>query len=395
MTTLSSYARAPSVRLRADASADTSPACGGGKNWRCVSSPVYGGGAEHASVRGRGGVCRRAFAIAAAFGAMLLASGSALAADTRPFYAGKTINITAGEPPGGGTDAYARLLSRHLARHIPGNPNIVVQNMPGAGTLKAVMYLGSTAPNDGTAISTFSSALIEQALIAPQRVSVDFRAFAWLGNISEDVRVCYVWGASGVKNFQDMLTRPNPLFWGATAPGTAGNADSSMLQNLFGVKIKPVQGYAGSADKRLAVERGEITGDCGGWTQMPEDWLRDKKINVVVRLSPTLVQGLDKSVPFGGGLVKDARERALYDFLIAPERLGRLFMVSNKVPAPRVAALRASFDAMVADPSFRTEAGRMKLLVTPMNGNEVARQIAALYATPPDVVARAKTILGE
>jgi tripartite-type tricarboxylate transporter receptor subunit TctC len=316
-------------------------------------------------------------------------------ATERPFYAGKTLNLIVGEPPGGGSDAYARLLSRHLALHIPGAPAIVVQNMPGVGTMKAVMYVSTTAPTDGTAMATFSSALIEQALTAPQRVGIDFRNYAWIGNISEDVRVCYVWGASGVKNFQDMLSRSRPLFWGATAPGTAGNADSAMMQNLFGVKIKKVQGYAGSADKRLAVERREIDGDCGGWTAMPEDWLRTKKINIVVRLSPTLVPGLDKSVPFGGDLVKDARARQLYDFLIAPERLGRLFMVSSKVPPERVAALRAGFDAMVADPAFRAEADRMKLLVTPMKGDEVARRIGELYAAPPEIVGRAKSILVE
>jgi tripartite-type tricarboxylate transporter receptor subunit TctC len=242
---------------------------------------------------------------------------------------------------------------------------------------------------------TFSSTLINEALMQPARVNVDFRKYGWIGNVSEDVRVCYVWGASGVKNFQDMRAREKPLFMGATAPGTAGTADTAMLQNLFGVKIKQVQGYAGSADKRLAVERGEISGDCGGWTQLPEEWLRGKKINIIVRLSPTLVPGMDRNVPFGGDLVKDARERRLYDFLIAPERLGRLFMVSNKVPADRVAVLRAAFDAMVADPGFRTEAGRMRLLVTPMKGGEVAAQIAALYATPSDIVARAKSIVGE
>jgi tripartite-type tricarboxylate transporter receptor subunit TctC len=313
----------------------------------------------------------------------------------RPFYAGKTINLIVGEPPGGGSDAYARLLSRHLARHIAGAPAIIVQNMPGSGTLKAVMYVNTTAPTDGTVMATFSSALIEQALTSPARVRVDFRAYGWIGNISEDVRVCYVWGASGVKNFQDMMARERPLFWGATAPGTAGNADTAMLQNLFGMKIRAVQGYAGAADKRLAVERREIDGDCGGWTSLPEDWLRDKKINVVVRLSPTRVSGMDRALPFGGDLVKGARQRALYDFLTAPERLGRLFMVSSKVPADRIAVLRAGFDAMVADAAFRAEANRMRLLVTPMTGDEVGHHIAALYSAPPDIVAQARTILGE
>ncbi|HYM17731.1 MAG TPA: hypothetical protein VEU06_04135 [Micropepsaceae bacterium] len=311
-----------------------------------------------------------------------------------PFYAGKTINIVVGLPPGGGADAYARLVQRFLPRHIPGSPTIVVQNMPGAGSLKSVTYLDATAPADGTVMVTFSSALITEALTSPQRVRIDFRKYRWVGNVSEDVRVCYVWGASGVRNWQDLVSGQKTLFMGATAPGTAGTADTAMLQNLFGVKLKQVQGYAGSADKRLAVERGEITGDCGGWTQMPEDWLRDKKINVLVRLSPTLVAGMDKTVPFGGDLLKTDAERKIYDFLIAPERLGRLFVMSGKVPADRAAILNAGFDAMVADPAFRAEADRIRLLVTPMPGDEVARRIGELYATPPDLIARAKTIAG-
>jgi tripartite-type tricarboxylate transporter receptor subunit TctC len=331
----------------------------------------------------------------------LLAAGSLMtlapvnAAETRPFYAGKTVTVVVGLPPGGSADAYARLVQRHYPRFIPGRPAIVVQNAPGAGSFRAVNYLNTGMPADGTAVGTFSSALLNEALIAPNRVSLDFRAFNWIGNVSEDVRVCYVWGGSGVRTWDEMLARDKELFMGATAPGTAGNADTAMLQNLFGVKLKQVQGYAGSADKRLAVERGEIDGECGGWTSLPEDWLRDKKINVLVRLSPTLVAGMDSAVPFGGDLVKNEGERRIYDFLTAPERLGRLFMVSGRVPADRVAILRRAFDAMVADPEFRREAERLKLLVTPMTGDEVTRRIADLYATPADVVARAKTILGE
>jgi tripartite-type tricarboxylate transporter receptor subunit TctC len=331
--------------------------------------------------------------------AVLLASSSiplaARAAEPRPFYAGKTITVVVGLPPGGGADAYARLVQRHYPRFIPGRPTIVVQNLPGAGSLRSVTYLSTSMPADGTAIGTFSSALLNEALIAPNRVNVDFRSYSWIGNVSEDVRVCYVWGGSGLKTWREMLARDKELFMGATAPGTAGNADTAMLQNLFGVKLKQVQGYSGSAAKRLAIERGEIDGECGGWTALPDDWLRDKKINVLVRLSPTLVTGMESSVPFGGDLVKNDGERRIYDFLTAPERLGRPFMVSGKVPADRVALLRQAFDAMVADPQFRSEAQRARLLVTPMTGDEVARRISDLYATPPDVIARAKAILGE
>jgi tripartite-type tricarboxylate transporter receptor subunit TctC len=309
------------------------------------------------------------------------------------FYAGKTIKLIVGLPPGGGADAYARLVQRHLAAHIPGAPAILIQNMPGAGSLRSVMALNA-APEDGTVLAHFSSGLLTEAITAPERVRLDFRSYAWVGNVSEDVRVCYLRSASGVRTFAEMLAR-NEVVFGATAQGNAGNVDTALLRNLLGVKLKQVSGYAGSADKRLAVERGEIDGDCGGWTSVPEDWLRDRRINIMVRLSPTLVAGMDPSVPYGRDLVRSADDRKIYDFLTAPERLGRLFMAGGGVPADRMAVLRAAFDAMVADPAFLTEAAQLRLLVTPMRADEVARQIGALYATPADLVARAKIIAGE
>jgi hypothetical protein len=340
--------------------------------------------------------CRRLPAAAAALLALGLSARPSIAQETQSaqtFYAGKTIKLIVGLPPGGGADAYARLVQRHLGRHIPGTPAILIQNMPGAGSLRSVMALNAS-PDDGTVMAHFSSALLSEAITAPERVRLDFRTYAWLGNVSEDVRVCYLRSASGIRNWHEMLAR-NEVVFGATAQGNAGNVDTAMLRNLFGVKLKQVSGYAGSAEKRLAVEKGEIDGDCGGWTSVPDDWLRDRKINVMVRLSPTLVPGIDQSVPFGGDLVRDAPERKIYDFLTAPERLGRLFMVAGAVPPDRVAVLRSAFDAMVVDPQFLTEAAQLRLLVTPMPAAEVAHRVGELYATPADVVARAKTIGGE
>ena len=306
-------------------------------------------------------------------------------------FGGKTIKIIVGMPPGGGVDAYARLVQRHLGRFLSGAPPIVVQNMPGAGSLRSVMALVNS-PDD--VIGTFSSSLIMEAISAPERVKVDFRSFAFLGNVSEDIRVCYTRSASGVRNWSDLLAREQVVF-GATAPGTSGNIDTAMLRNLFGVRLRQVQGYAGSADKRLALEKGEIDGDCGGWTSIPQDWLREHKIDVVVRLSPTLTAGMDRNVPFAGDLVGNERDRKVFNLLIAPERLGRPFMVPAKVPADRVAAMRAAFDAMVADLVFLAEAQRSGLTVSPMTGSEVDRAIAELYATPADVLARARTVAGE
>jgi tripartite-type tricarboxylate transporter receptor subunit TctC len=255
------------------------------------------------------------------------------------------------------------------------------------------MALGA-ADTDGTVMAHFSSGLLTQAVTAPDRVKVDFRRFNWIGNVSEDVRVCYLRSSLGVRNWTDLLARKGVIFAGSAA-GTAGNANIAMLRNLFGVDLKIVQGYAGSAAKRLAIERGEVDGDCGGWTSVPEAWLRQKKINVMVRLSATLVPGMDKNVPFGGDLVKNVDERKIYDFLVAPERLGRLFMVAGAVPEERVAVLRKAFDMMTADPAFLAEARKAKLLVTPMTGQEVARQVAALHTTPAALIAKARAIVSE
>jgi tripartite-type tricarboxylate transporter receptor subunit TctC len=306
-------------------------------------------------------------------------------------FADKTIKIMVGMPPGGGVDSYARLVQRHVARFLAGAPTVMVQNMPGAGSLRSVMALANSSED---AIGTFSSSLITEAISVPDRVKLDFRNFAAIGNVSEDIRVCYTRSAIGVRRWSELVAREQVIF-GATAPGTSGNIDTAMLRNLFGVRLKQVQGYAGSADKRLALEKGEIDGDCGGFTSLPEDWLRGRKIDVLVRLSPTLVAGLDRDVPFGGDLVASERDRKVYDFLTAPERLGRLFMVPAKVSAERVAALRTAFDAMVVDPGFLAEAQRSGLTVTPMSGGEVDRAIATLYATPPDILARARTIAGD
>jgi tripartite-type tricarboxylate transporter receptor subunit TctC len=318
---------------------------------------------------------------------------AAAPAQDASFYSGKTITIIVGLPPGGAADAYARLVQRHLSAHLPGAPSIVVQNVPGAGGMKSVAYLNSL-PADGTAMATFSSGVLTEAITAPDHVAIDFRRQGWIGNVSEDARVCYLWHTTGVRTWPDLLARPEVVF-SASAPGTAGFVDAATLRELFGVHLRQINGYPGSAEMRLAVEKGEVDGSCGGWTAMPDDWLRDAKINVVVRLSPTLLPGMDKSTPFAGDLVKNENERATFNFLMAPEKLGRVFMVLGAVPAERVTALRHAFDTMVADPAFLRDAAEVRLTVTPMSGSDVGRDIAALYATPPDLVARAKAIAGE
>jgi tripartite-type tricarboxylate transporter receptor subunit TctC len=325
--------------------------------------------------------------------ALLLLISAAAAEDAASFFSGKTLKIIVGLPPGGGADAYARLVQRHLPQQLPGASSILVQNVPGAGGMKSVAYLESL-PEDGTALATFSSGLLTEAVAATDRLKVDFRKVSWIGNVSEDTRICYLWHTTGVRNWPELLARQQVVF-AASARGTAGFVDAAMLRELFGLRLKQVNGYPGSAEMRLAIEKGEVEGSCAGWTATPDDWLRDAKINVIVRLSPTLLPGMDKSVPFAGDLVKSQYERGIFDFLTAPEKLGRLFMVSGRVPPDRVAVLRRAFDTMAADPAFLRDAEQMRLTVTPMRGEEVAHDVAALYATPADVVAKAKAIAGE
>jgi tripartite-type tricarboxylate transporter receptor subunit TctC len=318
----------------------------------------------------------------------------ATAQDVANFYKGKTIRIIVGFTPGGGYDIYARALARHYGRHIPGNPTVVVQNMPGAASLKSVQYLSAGAPADGTLITTFNPGLITQSLTAPEKVNVKFLDYAWIGNVSEDFRVCFTWNGTGIKNWQDFLARDKVTF-GNTGVGTSAYIDDRMLSDLFGVKLHAVMGYPGSADKRVAIERGELDGDCGSWTSMPEDWLRDKKVTMLIRFSRQLVPGMPADLPYAGDLLTDPKKKQTLNLLTAGAVVGRPYIAPRAVPADRLAALRAAFDATMKDPEFLADSAKQRLLVTPMTGPEVEGFIKELYQTPPDVVAAAKEISGD
>lgn len=332
------------------------------------------------------------------FGAAVTsAAGTALAQDSiRPEIdsVSKQIRIVVGMPPGGGVDAYARLLQRHLPKFLPSSPSILVQNMPGAGSLRSVLAVPSSWTDTDISIGTFSSSLLTEAVTSPERVKVDFRNFAFLGNVAEYSRVCFVTSMSGVTALADLKSR-TPLPFGATAAGPSGNLDTAILQKLFNVPIHLVLGYAGSADKRLALERGEIDGDCAGATSLPADWKESGKIKVLVRFSPGTTPGIDAGVPFGGDLLTDVSQRSIYDFLITPQRFGRLFTASRRITPAALDVLRSAFDAMVADSEFRQDAASLGLLVTPTSGIDVDHHTASMYGTSKDLLARARAIEAE
>ena len=325
--------------------------------------------------------------------AALCGALAAPAASAEDFYKGKTITIRVGFSPGGGFDINARLLARHLGRFIPGRPEFVVTNMPGAASLTAVQYLDTRAPKDGTAIDTFNFGLISDSRLFPERVKADFRDYGWLGSVSVDVTACYTWGALGLKTLDDARQR-DIVHMGDVGQGTSAYINQNILKRIFGVKVKQVLGYPGSAEQRIAIERGELDGDCGAWASLPAEWIDGNKVNPLMRSSPARVPGLPDSVPYMGDIAPDAHARALIGLLTASGGVGRPFIVSKDVPAERLQILRDAFDATVKDPDSIADATKLRHPVTPKNGDEARKVVDNIYAAPADLVKEAREIAG-
>jgi tripartite-type tricarboxylate transporter receptor subunit TctC len=307
----------------------------------------------------------------------------------------KTLTFVVGSSPGGGYDTYTRILARHIGRHHPGQPSIVVQNMPGASSLKAVQYLDSGGPKDGSAIAAFNPGLINESLVNPDKIRFRFSDVAWVGSITRDLRACYAWAATGIKSWDD-LKRFRQFNIGAPAPGTSSYINAAILKNLFGIAVRHVTGYAGSAEQRLAIERGELDGDCGAWSSVPPDWIAGNKVNPIVRFAPLPFPGLPAGVPFARDLAPDPQARDVLDILMAPDALGRPYVVSRQAPAARLDMLRAGFDATMRDAQFLAEAARLDLpVVGPISGAEAEKLVASIYAAPPALVARAQAVVGK
>ncbi len=333
--------------------------------------------------------------LAAAAGAFALAAADqapAVAQDAGGFYAGKTVRLTIGYAPGGGYDSYARVLARYLGQQIAGHPEVIVVNMPGAASLKSVQYLDSGAPKDGTVLTSFNPGLITQSLTTPETVKARFTDYAWIGTMSRDVRVCYLWNATTKARSLDDMRKLDQVVFGETGTGSSAYVEQRLIGQFLGVKVRQVLGYPGSAEKRLAVERGELDGDCGAWTSIPPDWLRDGKISVVLRFTRDLAPGMDDKAPVASNLVSDDK-KDLLNLLGAPNDFGRPYIVSKETPADRVQVLRQAFAKTLADSQFRAEAAKQNLtIIGPMGGEEAEKLLSKIYATPAAVIAEAKAI---
>jgi len=326
--------------------------------------------------------------------ATLFAAGSsACAEDVAAFYAGKTIRLVVGVDVGSGYDVNARLLARHLGAHIPGNPGFVVQNQPGAGSVTMTSQLYAAGPFDGTVIGAAFAGMPTIPLLQPGGGRFDPTKLIWLGNTNRETHVTYVWHTAPVQSLAEV--RRTELIMGAQAPGSS-QVDFPLVANaLLGFKFKVVAGYQSTSKINLALESGEVQGTIAAWTTLKtlsSEWLRDQKIKIIaqwaLRPNPEL-----PGVPNVLDAASTEGERDALRLVLARLDIGRPFFLPPNVPADRVAALRAAFDATMKDPDYLAEADKLKIDVDPLTGSELAALVAQVSKTPAETVARVRAAL--
>ena len=332
--------------------------------------------------------------LALGFCTILLMATAGHAQSVAEFYRGKTIQLPIGYTAGGGYDLNARVLARHMSRHIPGNPNIVPQNMAGAGSLRLANFLYSVAPKDDTMFGMIGRGMPMEPLIGGSATQYDARRYTWIGSVSDQVSLCATWHTSKVKNWVDMLKTDFTV--GGEGSGSDPDMFATMIKSIFAVKIRLVSGYPGGNEINLAMERGEVDGRCGwSWSSIKitkSDWLKKKQINLILQMA---LHGNDelKGVPLIMDLARNDRERQILKLVLSRQQMGWPFTAPPDVPKDRAQALRAAFDATMKDPEYLAEAQKRRLDINPMSGLEIEKLINELYATPPDVIAATKTAI--
>jgi tripartite-type tricarboxylate transporter receptor subunit TctC len=324
-----------------------------------------------------------------------VATLSARADPVADFYHGKTLSLIVGTSSGNDYDFRGRLLARYLGRHVPGEPAIIPQNMPGAGGIKAANYLASIAPHDGTALHMIMSNMMSSEAIGAQGVQFDTRKFFWIGNTSSTPNVTVSWYKSGVTSIEQVKTQQ--LIVGAPG-GTVGVIYATAMNGLLGTKFKLVTGYPGGNEVNLALERGEIDGRASNswasWKSTHPDWVKEKKIIVLVQVGLKRAPDLP-DVPLLYELAGNDMDRQVLTFLSADTAIARALVASPDTPLERVTALRRAFDATMRDPEFLAEAEQAKLDIVPLTGEESQKIADQIVNTPPEVIARAKLLLGD
>lgn len=327
----------------------------------------------------------------AAFAAPSVASKQQSVAD---FYRGRQIKIMVGFSAGGSSSLYAQALARHMSPFIPGNPNIVVQHMPGAGGLIAANYIFSNAARDGSEFAITSRTAALEPLLGNANAKFDARKFNWIGNANIENSVCISWHTAPAITVQDVFGKELVVGGGSSASQEV--MFPRAFNRLLGTKFKIITGYPGSTEILLAVERGEVHGMCGiGWTFVKlrkADWLREKKINVLFQMALQKHPDIP-DVPAILDFAKRAEDRQVIEFLFAPQEMGRPFFAPPDVPGDRVAALRAAFAQTLKDPKFLEDAEKLGVEIQLVAGDAIQRLIEKIYASPPAIIERAKVVV--
>ena len=309
------------------------------------------------------------------------------------FFSGRQVNILIGFGPGGSASLYAGALAHHMGRFIPGSPTVVAQHMPGAGGLAVANYIANTAPRDGTAFAITGRTAAIEPLMGNPNAKFDGRKFNWIGSTNIENTTCLSWHSSPVKTLQD--AQKYELIIGGTGSDATEVIFPKAINQVLGTKFKSVLGYPGSTEMDLAMERGELQGNCGlGWTVIKsrrQEWLREKKINILFQMA--LSKHVDlPDVPLVLDYAKTKEDRDLLEFLFAPQVMGRPFFAPPDVPAERVEALRTAFEQTLKDPAFLAEATTTGLEIQFVAGAEVQQIVNHMYATPPDTLQRIKKL---
>jgi len=303
------------------------------------------------------------------------------------FYHGRQVNLILSANVGGGYSSYANAFAPYFGAHIPGRPQVVVQNMPGAGGIRAMTYFYSTAPRDGTTVGFVHSSVPFAPLFGLAGAKFDPREMHWIGSMNGATAICVAWHTSKIKTVQDLFDKEFVV--GSSGAGSQMETFPIMLANLFGMKTRVVSGYKGGNEIYLAMERGEVDGRCAGLfssiNATRPDWFPQKKVNIPIQVSLTR-DPLFPEVPAAGEFAKNERTRQILQLLTAPQEMDRPLLVPPGVPTERVAALRAAFHAAMNDPGFIDEAKKQNLELKEYSGERVEHIIGGVYALPPDVI---------
>lgn len=335
-------------------------------------------------------------ALAASLAALAGATfaGKAGAQELEAFYKANPLQIVVGYGPGGGYDAYARVLGRHMGKRLPGTPNVIVQNMPGAASMKAANFIYAIAPKDGSQIATFSRGLPMQPLLDSQGVQYDALKMGWVGSIAAETSVTFAWAGTGFNTFEDL--RQKEMLVSASGSGADSATFPWIMNAVLGTKFRVITGYPDSNSTLLAVERGEVQGSAGtSWgtlTSSRADWLTRKSIVVLAQL------GLESNPVIGNAplvvdLAKNAADRQVLEMIFSRQSFAYPYAAPPGLPPQRLAALRTAFNATMTDSDFLADAKKMGLEVSPLTGEQMSTLMEKLYKTPPEVIARAKAAI--